>query len=115
MAPVEPAVWGFGVSGFEVVRSWLAYRMKEGAGKKSSPLDDLRPERWTAEMTEELQRLLWVLEATVEAFAALEENLDRVLQGDLFEAAELPTSTADERKAPAREETDASSYEIDYS
>lgn len=100
IAPVEPAAWSFSVSGFEVVRSWLAYRMKDGAGKKSSPLDEIRPERWTAEMTEELLRLLWIVEATVEMFPALEENLDRVIGGELFQASELPKPSDLERQPP---------------
>ena len=28
--------------------------MRKGAGKKSSPLDDIRPERWTSRFTTEL-------------------------------------------------------------
>lgn len=41
--PVSPQVWEFEVSGLNVVQSWLDYRMKKRAGKKSSPLDDIRP------------------------------------------------------------------------
>ena len=37
-APVSREVWEFLVSGFAVVRSWLGYRMRDGAGRKSSPL-----------------------------------------------------------------------------
>jgi hypothetical protein len=37
--PVEPEVWGFEVSGLKVVQSWLAYRMKKRAGRKSSDLE----------------------------------------------------------------------------
>ncbi|HSL82455.1 MAG TPA: type ISP restriction/modification enzyme [Thermoanaerobaculia bacterium] len=103
VAPVDTAVWGFSVSGLEVVRSWLSYRMKEGAGKKSSPLDDIRPERWTAEMTEELLRLLWILEATLEMFPALKQNLNRVVEGELFTAEELPQPTEAERQPPKAE------------
>ncbi|MBN1867679.1 N-6 DNA methylase [Candidatus Sumerlaeota bacterium] len=65
-APVAPEVFAFEVSGLKVVQSWLKYRMKRGAGKKSSPLDDIRPERWASQFTTELLELLWVLEATVE-------------------------------------------------
>ena len=35
-APVSPEVWGFEVSGFRVLPSWLGYRMKNRKGKKSS-------------------------------------------------------------------------------
>lgn len=68
--PVDPAVWRFSVSGLEVVRSWLAYRMKKGAGRRSSPLDEIRPERWTPQLTQELLELTWVLEATIDLYAA---------------------------------------------
>ncbi len=98
--PVSEAVWSYSVSGLEVVRSWLRYRMKDGAGKKSSPLDDIRPEHWTHEPTEELMQLLWVLEATVEMWPQLEELLDAVLQTDLVAADELPRPSEDERKPP---------------
>jgi hypothetical protein len=78
IAPVAPEVWSFTVSGFRVVRSWLAYRMKDGAGRRSSPLDAIRPARWTEETTDELLRLLSLLEATVGLFPALEGTLDEV-------------------------------------
>ena len=42
--PVAPEVWAFEVSGLKVVQSWLGYRMKKRKGKKSSPLDGIRPE-----------------------------------------------------------------------
>lgn len=98
--PVAPEVWEFEVSGLKVVQSWLGYRMKKRAGKKSSPLDDIRPERWTARMSDELLELLWVLEATLEMEPALEGILDKIVAGPCFAAAELPTPTTNERKAP---------------
>ena len=58
-APVPPAVWNFSMSGFEVVKSWLGYRMRDRAGRRSSPLDDIRPESWTPTMTDEFLELLW--------------------------------------------------------
>lgn len=67
IGPRVAEVMGFSVSGLQVVKSWLDYRMKKGAGKKSSPLDDIRPERWTEELTRELLKLLWVLEWTLRA------------------------------------------------
>ena len=86
---VASEVWSFSVSGFEVVRSWLAYRMKDGAGRRSSPLDDIRPDRWTPAFTEEFLELLWVLEATVATYPAIESLLSRVVAGPTFTAAEL--------------------------
>ncbi|MCJ8519079.1 hypothetical protein ABID21_002212 [Pseudorhizobium tarimense] len=98
--PVLPEVWEFEVSGLKVVQSWLGYRMKKRAGKKSSPLDDIRPERWTARMSDELLELLWVLEATLAMEPELEKALDDVAAGPCFTEAELPTPKPEERKAP---------------
>ena len=97
-APVAPEVWSYSVSGLQVVKSWLDYRKLVPSGRKSSPLDEIRPERWT--FGEELLELLWLLEATL----ALEPEgvalLDQVCASPLFSAQELPTPTADERKPP---------------
>ena len=98
--PVRPEVWEFSVSGFQVVKSWLGYRMRKGAGKKSSPLDEIRPTRWTAHFTRELLELLWVLEGTVERWPKLAELLDAVVAGECFGADELPEPEAPEREAP---------------
>lgn len=98
--PTAPAVWEFEVSGLKVVQSWLGYRMKKRAGKKSSSLDDIRPERWTARMSDELLELLWVLESTLAMEPELEKALEKVIAGPCFTSAELPTPTPEERKAP---------------
>ena len=98
--PVRPEVWEFSVSGFQVVKSWLGYRMRDGAGRKSSPLDEIRPTRWTAQFTRELLELLWVLEATVERQPALAALLANVVAGDCFPADALLTPTAAEQAAP---------------
>ena len=99
-APVRLAVWQFSVSGFQVVRSWLAYRMRHGAGRRSSPLDEIRPTRWPAHFTRELLELLWTLEATVDRQPALADLLDSVVAGDCFVASELPEPDVQERQAP---------------
>jgi hypothetical protein len=96
--PVAPEIWEFEVSGLKVVQSWLGYRMKKRAGKKSSPLDDIRPEHWTPRMSDEFLELLWVLEATLAMEPALENALDMVVSGACFTAAELPTPAPGERK-----------------
>jgi hypothetical protein len=100
LGPVAPEVWEFEVSGLKVVQSWLGYRMKKRAGKKSSPLDDIRPERWTARMSDELLELLWVLEATLAMEPELEKVLDKIVAGACFTANELPVPKPEERKAP---------------
>lgn len=103
-APVSLSAWEFDVSGRKVLQSWLKYRMKSGAGKKSSPLDAIRPERWTAAYTTDLLNLLWVLEATLETYPAQKAAMEAVLEGPLFLAEELPVVPVEARKAPADEE-----------
>jgi hypothetical protein len=74
--------------------------MKERSGRKSSPLDDIRPERWTGEMTRELKHLLWVLEGVIALAPAQDELLGEIVAGELFLAEELPKPTDAERAAP---------------
>ena len=101
-APVAPAVYGFEVSGLKVVQSWLRYRMKKGAGKKSSPLDDIRSARWTNQFTTELLELLWVLEATLDGYPEQARLLDAIIEGPCFHADDLPPVPDDMRKPPLR-------------
>jgi hypothetical protein len=104
LEPVSSAAWGFSVSGYEVLKSWLEYRMKNRSGRKSSELDDIRPAAWTAEQSQELQELVWVLEATVQVQPVLQGLLARVLQGPLVGANELPVPTPAERSSPGDED-----------
>lgn len=100
IGPVAPEVWEFEVSGLKVVQSWLAYRMKKRAGKKSSPLDDIRPEHWTARMSDELLEMIWVVEATLAMEPELEKTVDKIVASPCFTEAELPTPKPHEQKAP---------------
>ena len=97
-APVSPKVWDYSVSGLQVVKSWLDRRKLERPGRKSSPLDDTRPQRWV--FTEELLELLWVLEATLALQPQGENLLNEVCASPLFQKNELPTPTAEERRPP---------------
>ena len=99
-APVGPAVYEFEVSGLKVVPSWLKYRMKQGAGKKSSPLDAVRPTRWTSQFTTELLELLWVLAATVQGYPEQQRLLNAVVASDCFQATELPAIPDEMHKPP---------------
>ncbi len=67
-SPVTREVYEFEVSGLKVVQSWLNYRMRDGAGRAGSLLNEIRPERWTSHFTTELLELIWILEATVESY-----------------------------------------------
>ena len=98
--PVTPDVYAFEVSGLKVVQSWLRYRMKKGAGRKSSPLDDIRPECWTSQFTTELLELLWVLEATLAAYPLQAKLFEEIIAGECFLADELPEAPEEMRKPP---------------
>ena len=97
-APVAPEVWAYSVSGLQVVKSWLDYRKLKRAGRRSSPLDDIRPVRW--DFTEELLELLWVLEETVRRQPEGAALLQEVCASALFAAHELPVPTDTERQPP---------------
>lgn len=100
-APVAPEVRSYSVSGLDVLGSWLDYRMKGGAGRHSSPLDDIRPTIWPEAFTKELLELLWVIERTVALGPELDKALNAVVAGETIPAVELPAPTAEEREPPA--------------
>ena len=97
-SPVSPDVWDYSVSGLQVVKSWLDRRKLNRSGRKSSPLDEIRPEHW--EFTEELLELLWVLEATLALQPEGTALLHEVCSSQLFTKDELPTPSNEERQAP---------------
>ena len=97
-SPVSPEVWDYSVSGLQVVKSWLGYRKLNRSGRKSSPLDKIRPEHW--EFTEELLELLWVLEATLALQPEGAALLSEVCSSSLFTQDELPTPSSEERQSP---------------
>ena len=97
-SPVTPAVWEYAVSGLQVVKSWLDYRKLERSGRKSSPLDEIRPARW--DFTEELLELLWVLEHTIELQPEGAALLEEVCSSALVSDDELPKPTPEEREPP---------------
>ena len=111
--PIAPEVYEFEVSGLKVVQSWLRYRMKNGAGRNSSPLDDIHPECWTSQFTTELLELLWVLEATVESYPRQAELLEQITQGELFKADEMPSVPSEMRTPPEAPRTRSDQLELE--
>ena len=100
-APVSEAVYGYKVSGFQVVKSWLDMRKPRKKGRITSPLDEIRPERWI--FTNELLELLWVLEITLDVEPVGEALLKRVTASECFADDELPQPLAQERMPPSPE------------
>ena len=97
-APLSEDAWNFEVSGLRVLRSWLGYRLKNRKGRKSSPLDDIRPTRWT--QTKELLLVLSVIEHTIDATPKAAALLTQIVNGPLIPSTDLPTPTPANRKPP---------------
>ena len=99
---VSPEVAHFEVSGMKVLHSWLGYRMKNPAGKSSSPLDQMQAATWQHDG--ELLELLWQLEFMVAAEPRGAELLDSVIAGEKIAHAELGVPTAAEMEAPPKKQ-----------
>ncbi|MFC5747986.1 type ISP restriction/modification enzyme [Actinomadura rugatobispora] len=112
ISPVAPRVWEYEVSGMRIVKKWFDYRRREPAGRRSSPLDDINPERWPAKFTTELLELLNVLGRCAALEPAQAQLMDRIVSSPLITtdhlAAEgvLPVS-AKERKPVRSTRSDA--------
>lgn len=70
---VDQNVWSFSISGFKPIQSWLQYRKKKGSGKRSSPLDEIRPMQWTQQLTNQLLNTIWSVEKSILQYKAMEE------------------------------------------
>lgn len=95
---VRREVWEYSVSGLQVVDSWLGNRMKKRSGKKSSPLDDIRPTSWSFDG--ELLELLWVLDATVDRLPKPDALLTELLAVEHLPATAFPSPADAERQVP---------------
>ena len=82
----------------QFVQRWLAGRMRDRSGKRSSPLDDIRPERWTFD--DELLSLLWVLEHSVARYPAHAILLKKIIASKQLTAADIDQPTFAERAGP---------------
>lgn len=101
---VRPDVWAYSVSGMQVLPKWLGYRTAKGAGRatsSSSALDKIRPTEWHDDWNDELLDLIRVLTITLERQPELEDLLNRICDGPLIPASELPVPTDAERQPPA--------------
>lgn len=89
ISPVSPEVWEYHVSGMRIVRKWFGYRKKNPSAKRSSALNDIRAESWTADMTGELLDLLNVLGRCVALEPTQGRLLDTLLAGPLISVTDL--------------------------
>jgi hypothetical protein len=65
IAPVTEAAFDFRVGDIRTVEKWFRCRQRHPRGRRSSELDDVVNERWTAQLTVDLLNLLNVLEGLV--------------------------------------------------
>ena len=87
-----------------VLSKWLAYRTAKGAGRaasSSSELDAIRPTQWADAWNDELLDLVRVLTLTLDEEPALADLLERICDGPLIEASQLPPPAAEARRPPA--------------
>lgn len=114
IAPVDPRIYNYSVSGYEVVKSFLAHRMKAPSGRSSSPLDQIRPQRWSRQMTDELLKLIWILEATVDKEPELAAFLEEVVGSELFTTDELPQPADEEHQSPKEPGEGEAAYQMRF-
>jgi len=86
--------------------------MKKRSGKKSSPLDDIRPTLW--QFDDELLQLLWVLDATVDRLPALGKLFEELMETEHSLADAFPTPTEAERQGPKTKGTKAEQVEFGF-
>lgn len=100
---VRPEVWAFSVSGMQVIPKWLGYRTRKGTGRatsSTSALDQIRPTEWADEWNDELLDLVRILSITMDRQADLADLLERICNGELISAQDLPEPGDAERKPP---------------
>ena len=100
IGPVPAAVVDLAVSGLGVLASWLDHRMQRRSGRRSSPLDAVRPAGWSPALTDELLELLDVLAWTVATYPTLAAWLHAVEAGPLVPARDLPLPPDAARRPP---------------
>lgn len=87
--PVTQDAVDYEVGGRKVLKSWVDYRAKEPAGKRTSPLDDINPSSWEHSWTQELIELLTLLTRLVGLEARQDDLLRSILAGPLLRVSDL--------------------------
>ena len=110
---VQPAVWGYEVSGKQVLVQWFSYRRFDrtrpiiGDRRQPSALEKIQPDGWLAEYTTELMNLLHVLGRLVALEPRQADLLNRICDGPLLSADDLrAVGEFDETSSGPRRRTD---------
>ena len=105
---VPPAVWGYEVSGKQVLVQWFSYRRRDrsrpiiGDRRPPSALERIRPDIWLADYTTELMNVLHVLGRLVALEPRQAALLSRICDGPLMSADDLRASGAFDAFGTAR-------------
>jgi len=92
---VAPQVWGYEVSGKQVLTQWFSYRKRNrerpiiGDRRPPSKLGNIQPDHWLAEYTTELLNVLHVLGWLVELEGPQAQLLDRICSDRTISADDL--------------------------
>lgn len=92
---VTQAMWDYEVSGKEVLRQWFSYRKRDrsrpiiGDRRPPSPLDEIQPEHWLPEYTDDLIDLLNVLGRLIALEPKQADLLTRICDGALIHASDI--------------------------
>jgi len=114
---VSPCMWGYEVSGKQVLRQWFSYRKANrarpiiGDRRPPSKLGDIQPDHWLAEYTTELVNVLNVVGRLINLEQSQAEMLEQICSGRTISAKELHAAGALTRPAtlkPSRSDTRSS-------
>ena len=116
--PVGQDAIDYDVGGRRVVKSWIDYRAKQPAGKRSSALDDVIPTSWEHAWTQEFNELLTLITRLVALEPKQDELLHAILDEPLLTTADLAASgviwpTSDRDRKPRHGAADAGQAFLD--
>lgn len=100
VANVAPEVYAYEVSGKQVLWHWFSYRRRDrsrpviGDRRPPSPLDQIQPDHWLPEYTDDLIDLLHVLGRLIALQPKQSDLLDRICDNPLLSLEELQAAGA---------------------
>jgi hypothetical protein len=99
---VTPQMWGYEVSGKQVLTQWFSYRKKDrskppmGDKRPPSKLSEIQPDGWLAEYTSELLNVLHVLGRLVALEPKQADLLERICKGKRVDAKTVAAAVAEQ-------------------
>jgi len=110
---VTSEVYHFSVSGMEVIPKWLGYRMAKASGRSASsesPLDEIRPTTWSPDWSQELREIVVAIRDTLTLQPQGIALLERVVEGPLISASDLPQPHDWMRHPPKTKDDDSALF-----